>query len=212
MRSLIHPLGGVIDLNFALAGSQPSRATPESRRELGHVRGQAGVLAADRSPADAQLAAHGGALWRRSLGQELHMPGPVPGDGVRAVDVSREPARHRDLPLGAGFEALPYGLSRPGSTLDAGGRERDARLAHLRGFRPAADRSGEEALCRHGPRARSDQQRLCAGLHDDRPVSVGVSLGAFPNDQIRGEDAHPARFARQYPELHPHLGWQSCTM
>ncbi len=45
---------------------------------------------------------------------------------------------------------------------------------------------------------------------DSTTIDLCLSVfprGAFPHDQIRGEDAHPARFARQYPELHPHLGW-----
>jgi hypothetical protein len=52
-----------------------------------------------------------------------------------------------------------------------------------------------------------DQHGLRLGFDDHRSVSVGVSLGAFPRDQSCGEDAYPARFARQHPELHPYLGW-----
>ena len=43
------------------------------------------------------------------------------------------------------------------------------------------------------------------GLHDHRSVPGAVSVGAFPLDQGGGEDAHAAGFARQHPELHPHL-------
>ena len=46
------------------------------------------------------------------------MSGAVPGDGVRAADLPGEPARHRDLPVGASVEALPHGLSRASPALD----------------------------------------------------------------------------------------------
>ena len=36
----------------------------------------------------------------------------IPGDGLCATDLSREPARHRSLSVGAGRQALPHGLSR----------------------------------------------------------------------------------------------------
>ena len=42
------------------------------------------------------------------------------------------PARYRGLPVGSSPKTLSHGFSRTGPTIDAGGRERDARLAHLR--------------------------------------------------------------------------------
>jgi hypothetical protein len=47
-----------------------------------------------------------------------------------------------------------------------------------------------------------DKHRLCAGLDDDKPLSVDVSIGVVSQHQIRGQDACPAGFARQYSEFY----------
>ena len=48
------------------------------------------------------------------------------------TDLSREPARHRSMPVGATGQALSYGFARAGSPLDVGGCQRSSRLADLR--------------------------------------------------------------------------------
>src|SRR5258708_40341451 len=87
------------------------------------------------------------ALRRRCSDTNAVLCRAIPSDGVCATDLSREPARYRSLPVGSSLEALPHGLSRTGAAIDAGPCQRDARLAHLRGVRPAADCPGEQALC-----------------------------------------------------------------
>ena len=72
------------------------------------------------------------ALWWRRSGADALLRRAIPSDGVRAIDLSREPARYRGLPVGSSPKTLSHGFSRTGPTIDAGGRERDARLAHLR--------------------------------------------------------------------------------
>ena len=53
----------------------------------------------------------------------------IPSDGVRAIDLSREPARYRGLTVGSSPKS--HGFSRTGPTIDPGGRERGARLFTL---------------------------------------------------------------------------------
>ena len=45
---------------------------------------------------------------------------------------------------------------------------------------------------------------LRAGCHDDRSVSVGLSLGAVPLDQSGDQAAHAAGSARQHSLVHLH--------
>jgi hypothetical protein len=165
-----HPLGGVTDLNLPFARSQPVRAAPESHRGLGHVRGQAGVRAGvDHLPMHTfprTVARYGGDRSVKSFTCQ---------EQFRAMAFAQLTYRDRDLSVGAGVEALPYGLSRARPTLDARRRQRDQRLAHLRRFRPAADRSCAQALCRHGPRTRSDEQRLCVDS-----TTIDLCLSVFP--------------------------------
>src|ERR1700685_3147674 len=85
---------------------------------------------------------------------------------------------------------------------------RRSTLADLCGIGRTADRPGSEALCWRRSRPGTDQHGLCAGFDDHRPVPVGLSVGAFPHDQIGGEAAHSVGFARQYPEFPAYFGWQ----
>src|ERR1700674_4582022 len=65
------------------------------------------------------------ALRRRRSGANAVLCRAIPGDGVRATDLPRKPARYRSLPVGASLETLPHGLSRAGPAIDAGRCQRD---------------------------------------------------------------------------------------
>src|SRR5712672_1560251 len=56
--------------------------------------------------------------WR-SAGADAVLRRALSGHGVRPVDLPGEPARHRNLLLGAGLETLFHGLPRSGAALDA---------------------------------------------------------------------------------------------
>ena len=151
-----------------------------------------------------------GALWRRPPGADAVLRRAVPSNGVRAADLAGEPARHRDLSVGSRrrssttwASANPCGARRwPMPT-----KERDwltyAQLAQRLIVQARKLYAGEDLGLD------LDQHRLCARLDDHRPLSGGVPVGAFPHHQGGGEDAHAARSARQYPELHPRLGRQA---
>ncbi len=119
------------------------------------------------------------AVWRRSWHPHTALCRAVPGHGVRSIDLSGESARYRGVSFGASGEALPHGLARTGSTLDAGRCQRVARLAYLLRVRSAADRQSTGAVCQRGLRRGTGQYRLCARCHDHRSVSVDVSGGRF---------------------------------
>src|SRR2546423_12393562 len=87
-----------------------------------------------------------GAIRWRSAGADAVLRGALSGHGVRPVDLPGEPARHRNLLVGAGLETLFHGLPRTGAALNAGRCQRGARLAHLRGAGPATDRPGETVV------------------------------------------------------------------
>ena len=148
-------------------------------------------------------------LWWRQGRSRADLRGAVPGHGLRPADLPREPARHRSVFVGAGGEALPHGLSRTDSALDAGRCQRVARLAHLCRFRATSDRSGQGVVCERGLGAGFVEYGVCTRLHDHRPVSVGLSVGTLSYDQGGSEDAYAARSARQHSEFHPHLRWQT---
>src|SRR6202011_5214350 len=145
------------------------------------------------------------AVWRRRPGADAELWRAIPGHGVCPTDLPGEFAGYRDVPFRSGVEALPHGLARTDSALDAGRCQRIARLAHLRGSGPAVDRPGEEAVRHGGSWSGPDQYGLRLGFDNHRPVPVGLSVGSFPHHQGGGEDAHPARFARQHPDSFIHV-------
>jgi len=154
------------------------------------------------------------AVWRRRPGADAELWRAIPGHGVCPTDLPGEFAGYRDVPFRSGVEALPHGLARNrfGARRWADANEA-RRLAHLRGSGPAVDRPGEEAVRHGGSWSGPDQYGLRLGFDNHRPVPVGLSVGSFPHHQGGGEDAHPARFARQHPELHSRVGrqnWPTC--
>src|SRR6516162_6279519 len=72
--------------------------------------------------------------WRFSLERVLLL-GSVSGNGIRSVDLSRESTRHRGVPTLDRMQSLSHGIPWQCGPFDAGRRQREARLAHLRRFR-----------------------------------------------------------------------------
>src|SRR5664279_561474 len=58
---------------------------------------QAGVRAIDAAPAADDVSPMRGSVSRRTQGPIVLVSGPVLEHGIRAADLSREPARHRSL-------------------------------------------------------------------------------------------------------------------
>ena len=137
----------------------------------------------------------------RAQGQVVLLSRPVPLHGLRAADLSREPARHRSVSACAKLQALSPGISQLHCAQHAGQCQRDAGLAHLLRLRTKPDRHRPATLRRRGARARSQGHRLRARCHHDRSVSLGLSLGAIPLDQGGGQAAHALGFAGQYPSF-----------
>jgi hypothetical protein len=136
----------------------------------------------------------------------------VPRHGLRAVDLARESSRHRSESVGQCEQALCDGLSIGSQALDAGRRERIARLAHLVRSGGRADPSRAQALRERVARCRVGQQRVRAGLQHDRSVSERVRLGAISLHQGRRQAAHAAGPARLDPPRSSMSATASCTM
>src|ERR1700724_969721 len=70
------------------------------------------------------------ALWRGWAGPDIALRRAVSSHGVCPVDLPGEPARHRDLPVGAGRQALRHGVGDPvrRSTLADANEARDWRI------------------------------------------------------------------------------------
>ena len=155
------------------------------------------------------------ALRRRQGRSHPDLRRTVSRHGVCPTHLPGKSARHRGQSFGAGVQAVPHGISRADTTLDAGRCQRIARLAHLCRLRCSPDHPGESALRPRGLGAGIVEHGVCPRFDDHRSLFVGVSVGALSNHQGGSQDAHLARLAWQHPQFHPCLRRQvaqcACT-
>ncbi len=135
--------------------------------------------------------------WRPSP-TRLLVSRPVSLLGVRTADLSRKPARHRDVSAGPRAQALPCGLPRQGLAEHIGRCQPRSRLAHLCRVRSSVDRSSAETLRRRTLRRGVGADCLCPRQYHDRPLSESVPLGAVPSSQRGRKAAHSSGSARQH--------------
>src|SRR5712692_69192 len=137
-------------------------------------------------------------LPRQLQTQEFLLLGPVSLHGLRAANLSREPARYRSLSARESNQALSPGHSRSRLAQHAGPRQLGARLAHLRRLRATADQAGARALPQRRLRLGLAANCLRARCDHHRSVPVVVSLGLLSQTQGRGQATYPARSAGQH--------------
>src|ERR1035441_9945210 len=161
-------------------------------RTMAHESGAHRFLAIDQLSSRPRVPSLRRALSGRPATARPHLLGSVPGDGLRPVDLSGESARHRSLFTCVAGQALPLGIPWPSGALDAGGRERSARLAHLRRFRLPADCNRARIVCPRAHGRRSGREPVCSGFDNHRSMSGAVSVGPVPAAQGSRQDAHTA--------------------
>src|SRR5271165_848012 len=189
----------VFDLNFS---GLYSHAFPAFEEGVAYASWSDGVRAVDGFHSRTPVSPLRRALSRQLHGHQLFLLGPVPVHGLCPTHLSREPARHRNLPASFGAAPLPCGDSRPGLAQHLGRCQRVARLAHLCRPGASADRHRASAVRPRKFRGGVAADRLRAGLHHDRSLSGAVPLGTLSHPERGREDAYPARFAWQYSGLH----------
>ncbi len=132
------------DLNAKIFLSPfPCVATP---RGVAHAHRPLCFLAADGFPAQGRVRSQRRAISGQSTDAGLLVSGSVSLPRVRSVDVSRKPARHRDVPASSGTEALPRRISWQSSAQYPRRCELRSRLAYLRRLRSGADRPGADSM------------------------------------------------------------------
>src|SRR6266853_238618 len=91
-----------------------------------------------------------GTLWSGQSGETFRLSTTIHLHGVRAIDLERGFARHRDMFECETRSSLPLGFWRTGGSLDSGRRQRGPRLADVAGLGKRTDQQGPKALCRRG--------------------------------------------------------------
>ena len=171
-----------------------------------------GFFSVDAATSVAEIPDHCRSLSGRLQDQDLPVRRAFPGDGICATDVPAEPAGYRSLSSGDGSEAVSYGDSQHGVPEQPVQRERKPRLADLCRVRADSDPADQGTLCQRFGIPRPRRHRLCARFHNDRPVYGVVPVGAFPEGEKRGEDAHAAEPVRQHSRVYPDNRGQSTSI
>src|SRR6516162_2899546 len=153
-------------------------------RRRPHVHRQDVVRAAHGFCAVDDVREDCGAVQRRSSGANAVLRRTISSHGVCSTDLSGEPARYRNLPVGPGVETLSPGFPRTGAALDAGRCQRDARLAYSCRTRRTSDHPSQEAVRRRKPGFGPERHRLRARLDDP-----DLCLSVFPWAHFRSTKA-----------------------
>src|SRR3989441_4072445 len=141
-----------------------------------------------------------GPLRRRLQGAEFLLPRSILVFGFCPTHISRESARHRNLPARASAPTLPHGPSGRHLAQQSRQRQPAPRLAHLRRFCPRGHRAGPRPLSARPVRGGIGADSLRVRFHHRRFVLVALSLGAVSPAQECGETPHLARSARQHSD------------
>ena len=121
---------GVTDLNIEFLGNWGF--LPEVSY---HVFRQAGVRATHGAFTTSHIPPLRAALPFQISHQDFFSSRPIPLHGLRATNLPRKPARHRNLSARSPSQALSLGHPWQHRQEHVGRCQRTARLAHLRGFR-----------------------------------------------------------------------------
>src|SRR3990170_7907214 len=135
-------------------------------------------------------------------GPEIHLSRPVPLHGLRAADVSRKPAGHRNLPEGRPGKALPHW--HPGRNLPnhSGEGQRKPRLAHLCRLRTGTHPNGKNTVRERSVRGRVGADGIRPRLHDDRSVPLPLPVGEVPETEGGRQAPHASGLAGEHPLVH----------
>ena len=142
-----------------------------------YVCGKAGVCVSLGAFAAAYVSTNRGPLFGRAEGEVVLVPRSVPVHGVRATDLSAEPARHRGVSARPAPEALAPRDSFDGRTQYARQCKCGARLAYLFRFRARPDRHRAPAVCRRTFRGQLEGIGLRPG-YDHRSAPLGLAISS----------------------------------
>ncbi len=175
------------DLNFVSLNSSYNPPQHCLRRD-GDEFGENGLCATDSVSAEVRVQSMRESLSGQLQSKEFLMPRSVALHGVRAVDLSRKPARYRNVSELTSPETLSYGHPGQDRQIYLGGCQRASRLSDLSGLRVRTHQRGQFTLPKRrtwlGPKTRD----LCLGLNGYRSVSLDIPVGHVSKEEGSCQD------------------------
>lgn len=164
----------------------PLRFPPPTRaggRRCVHELGAYRLCSASGSASATGLRVGRRTLWRRTQAPAVLVHGSTAVHGIRPAHQSFEPARDRHLPAGVGLAALSLRHPRRAGAEHTCSSQRASRLPYFHGHGLVDDCLGTDRVARRRGPPTPERSRLRRRLHDHRPVSQAVPLGAVPPPQ-----------------------------
>jgi hypothetical protein len=183
----------LFDLNSIYPDSPYNPPQHCMRRDKDEFR-ENGLCSTDPASATVRVQPMRPSLSRQSQGQKFFMHGSVFMHGVCSTDVSRKPARYRNVPKFSSTKALSHGLSREDRQVHVGRRQRTSGLPHLPGLRLCTHRHRQQALPERGSWPRLKTGSLCTGLNGYRSLPVHFPVGNISKEEGSRQDSHIAQF------------------
>ena len=149
-------------------------------------------------PANIRISAVRRTIFRKLQNQELLMLGSISKHGICSTDLQGKFARYSGLLACGKTKDVPHGhpgKDFPQYTIPC---QPDKRLAHICRFRSSPHSESPTTLCRRFIRYRVGTNYLRAGFHNNRSLSVSLSMGNIPQEQGSGETAYASRSERQH--------------
>ncbi len=139
--------------------------------QLGYAHRQTCILAVDGFSALASVRHLRPTVSRRLEDQIVFVRRAVPRHGLRAADVSPQPARNRNVLASDGPEAVPHGHSQQRFAKQSVSCQRDPRLENLCRLRSSPHRPDATAVCgrRPGHRFKDIRNRYVAFVTSTKP-------------------------------------------
>src|SRR3989339_1864988 len=178
------------------------RQNPDFCQGFKNARRKIGICSTDGTSATAHISSVCSKISKSISNTQILASRSISLHGLRATDIPRELARHRNLSARSAIQTLSPRHSWQHRKEHTGRRQRISRLAYFSGFCAESNPDRQNTLRQRPLCGRVGSNRLRTRHHDHRSVSERLSMGALSTSQSRRQDAYATRPARQYSDLH----------
>ena len=154
-----------------------------------------GLRSIASAPAAIRIQSLCSSISRQSQSQKLLLPRSIPLHGLRSTDLSRKPARHRNVPQLPQGETLSHGIPREARQVNSSRCKRTPGLPHISGLRLCAYQHSQQTLSGRRTGFRSEVGGLCFGFNRHRSLPVHLPMGNVSQDESRYQSTHTPQCA-----------------
>ena len=122
--------------------------------------------------------------------------------GIRPINISRKLTRYRNMSQLASRKIIPCGLSGPSIEINALRCQRTSRLPDIPRVWILSHQHSAKTLPQRRLGSGTVAISICPRFDNHRSLSLSVSMGDLPKDQVSHQDPYAPGFARFNPHVH----------